>query len=280
MPVIIGAAIFGTANTVIHNNRGDIHNFWDGLGYFIQGAAGGAVAGATWSLGIAGITSSSTLAQIGGWTIMGSKAVNVLSTVTSSINNIENAGKILMGKAYTDENRSFLGGMWQSISRNSWEAPQSWAGYNFSQFRNTFGGVDRVDYLGGATFVTGENREYRQGVTMGNFPNIWLWDKIEGGFENRVTSDPLFMHEYGHTFDSQIFGISYLLTIGLPSLISAGTMSQVPGEPFGVTTHDFRWYEMRANRHAARYFGNYYDVDWNWPYNGFTIETFYPRRRR
>ncbi len=64
---------------------------------------------------------------------------------------------------------------------------------------------------------------------------------------------PFTKSKFGHSFDSQIFGISYLLTIGLPSLISAGTSSQVDGVPFGVTTHDFRWYEMHANRHAARY---------------------------
>ena len=86
-----------------------------------------------------------------------------------------------------------LGQAWQGISRYTWEGLQTWVGYNFSQFRNTFGGVDRVDYLGGATFVTGENKEYRQGVSLGNYPNIWLWDEIEGSFEDRVISDPLYL---------------------------------------------------------------------------------------
>ncbi len=46
------------------------------------------------------------------------------------------------------------------------------------------------------------------------------------------------MHEYGHTFDSQIFGWSYLLAIGIPSITGA------------------EWTERRADRHAERYFGN------------------------
>jgi hypothetical protein len=87
--------------------------------------------------------------------------------------------------------------------------------------------------------------------------------------------------EYGHTFDSQIFGALYLPAIGLPSLFSAAGAKQVIGEPDGVSTHDFRWYEMSANRHAARYFSRHYGIDWSTePWRGWTYETLYPRRRR
>ena len=33
--------------------------------------------------------------------------------------------------------------------------------------------------------------------------------------------NPLYMHEYGHTIDSRILGLSYLFAIGIPSLNSA-----------------------------------------------------------
>ncbi len=296
VPIIIGAAVFGTGNVVTHAMRGDINNFWQGLGYFAQGAVTGAVVGATWSFGLASLSGTSLLgggsiiqgmgfasqgiAQYAGWAIMGGKAINTLSTVTSFISDPGNAGRILLGKSYLDENRNFFGGMWQGVSRYTWEGLQSWAGYNFSQFRNTFGGVDRVDYLGGATFATRENQDGRSGMSLGNFINITISDEIVGDFENRVITDPLFMHEYGHTFDSQIFGMSYLFAIGLPSIISAAGASQVPGEPIGVSTHDFRWYEMRANRHAERYFSKHYGVNWLSLYRSGTIETYYPRRRR
>ena len=280
VPVMIGALMYGTVNTIIHKNRGDIHNFWDGLKYFTQGAVMGAVVGATWSLGFAGVSSSNIWAQVGGYAILGGKAVNFVTTFASGISNFGNAGKILMGRAYTDENRGFLGGLWQGISRHTWEGLQTWVGYNFTQARNTAGGVDRVDYLGGATFATGENRDSRWGVTISNYINISITDEIGDDFEGRVISDPLFMHEYGHTFDSQIFGLSYLFAIGLPSLMSANNATQVRGEPYGVTTHDFKWYEMRANRHAANYFGKLYGVNWLTFYRSGTIETYYPRRRR
>jgi hypothetical protein len=45
----------------------------------------------------------------------------------------------------------------------------------------------------------------------------------------------LFWHEYGHTTDSQIYGLSYLFTIGLSSAGGAD------------------WTEIRANRWAWRY---------------------------
>jgi hypothetical protein len=38
----------------------------------------------------------------------------------------------------------------------------------------------------------------------------------------------IFMHEYGHTVDSRLFGVSYLFAIGVPSAISAGNSKTVP----------------------------------------------------
>ena len=69
------------------------------------------------------------------------------------------------------------------------------------------------------------------------------------------------MHEYGHTFDSQIFGLSYLNAVGIMSLLSASNSTY--DALTGLSSHDTFWSERRANRHAARYFNKYYDVDWN-----------------
>ena len=144
------------------------------------------------------------------------------------------------------------------------------------------------------TFITNENAGYRDGVALGNYINININDKITGSFRNRVISDPLFMHEYGHTFDSRIYGMSYLLAIGVPSIFSADKSSGISGEPSKVSTHSFYWTEMRANRHAKKYFGNHYNVDWNSPLedyyyvfeNGvwvkryYTLEILNPTKRR
>jgi hypothetical protein len=73
----------------------------------------------------------------------------------------------------------------------------------------------------------------------------------------------LFQHEYGHTFDSRIFGVSYLFAIGIPSLISVAGSELIPeNNPNNLYTHNIYWTEMRANRHAAEYFKKYFGIDW------------------
>ena len=151
------------------------------------------------------------------------------------------------------------------------------------------GNVDRVDFLGGATFVTNEYAADGHGVSLGNFINVNHTGAIEGNFADYVKSDPLYMHEYGHTFDSQAWGPLYLAKVGIFSAHSAETSERVPGTV--NSTHDFRWYEMSANRHAAHYFGQHYGVDWNTEYKSiytssgvlikeYTIEDYYPRKKK
>lgn len=201
---------------------------------------------------------------------------------TASWSKTNHGFKIDMGWFQTDSKRTWVENYFKIISRFTWELPQNVAGSFYSHGRNITGNVDRVDYFGGATFVTGENQKQSQGVSLGNYINIDITDNIEGGFQERVLQDPLFMHEYGHTFDSQIYGLSYLPVIGLQSIFSAWRSKQVDGEPDGVYTHDFFWTETRANRHAKSYFKRY-GVDWNSTTvftDGLPIETLYPTNKR
>lgn len=285
IPILIGAALFGTGNVAAHIIKGDINNFGDALKFFAQGAIAGAIVGATWSFGLASLSGTSILGggsaiqgmgfathgilQKVGWGIMASKALNTVSTVASALVNPGNAGKILLGKTYFDT-------FGQALSRYTWEAPQSWAGYNFTQFRNMVDGIDRVDYFGGATFATNENAGKRNGVSIGNHININIKDEITGSFDERVLSDPLYMHEYGHYLDSQTFGWSYLFAIGIPSLYSASKAKNDPTQ-----NHRDFWTETRANRRAKKHFNKYYDIDWNTatsPYYWGTFEDNYPTR--
>ena len=149
------------------------------------------------------------------------------------------------------------------------------------RIRNAVGNIDRVDYFGGATFATRENSRRSGGISLGNYINVSIFDQFLGNFDDRIISDPLFMHEYWHTFDSRKFGFLYLDIIGLPSFFSAARASQISGEPAGVSSHEFRWYEMSANKHAAKYFGrSQCGVDWLTPFRSGTYETYYPRRKR
>ncbi|MDO4880739.1 MAG: hypothetical protein Q3983_05615 [Capnocytophaga sp.] len=98
-----------------------------------------------------------------------------------------------------------------------------------------------------------------------------LYFNRNGDFTEYVLRTPIFMHEYGHYIDSQKFGVTYLLNIGIPSLISAMDNTR---EDNGIYSHNYRWYERNANKNAERYFNKHYGnrIIWN--------ENRYPIRRR
>ncbi|MBR5912416.1 MAG: hypothetical protein IKZ55_10565 [Bacteroidales bacterium] len=163
------------------------------------------------------------------------------------------AAQITRGLFLTDERRSVWGRVWQLFSRFTWELPQTLAGWLYSVIRALAGQVDRVDSFGGITFVSGKAHTFGGGVSLGSFIDLWLWREMRGKNAGFVLSDPLCMHEFGHTADSQRFGWLYLLVIGLPSLLSA----------MGKGNHNVFWTELRANRHAKRYFSKHYSIAWS-----------------
>ncbi|NII25714.1 hypothetical protein HB364_11510 [Pseudoflavitalea sp. X16] len=274
--VAVAAAVFAVGNTVAHAVRGDIDNFWDGLRYFAQGAIAGAALGAGIAAGIS-VPILGTIIKGAAWIYAGTTALSVVSGLGQGIfggdwGALRNAGEIFLGNFYLDENRSFFGGVWQGVSRFSWELTQSTIGYGYTQIRNTVGNVDEVEFFGGATFAFRLNRtgQQDQGVSIGNYINI----RVRGNNTN-ILSNPLYMHEYGHTFQSQRWGILYPFVVMIPSALSVSNQADIPGFP-GLTTHDIRAFEMAANRFAADYFGRHFGINWNnfEPAAGGT----YPRR--
>jgi len=240
--------IFGLGNLIARSKRGSINNFWDGVGAFFQGFLAGAVAGPSV------ITSITSFNQLG--VVVGTLGGIFYNDWTI----FNNSSKITLGSFYIDENRTFIGGLWQGISRYTWEHPQTVLGNDFSQLRNIFGQVDRVEYLGGATFSINEKSKKEDGISIGNFINININGKIEGDFTEYVLTHPLFMHEYGHYIDSQTFGLTYMLNIAIPSFFSA--MSDEKEN--GIYKHNYRWYEMNANKNANKYFNKHYGNRVNW----------------
>jgi hypothetical protein len=235
-------------NLIARAKRGSINNFWDGVGVFFQGFLAGAVAGPSV------ITSITSFNQLG--VVVGTLGGIFYNDWTI----FNNSSKITLGSFYIDENRTFIGGLWQGISRYTWEHPQTVLGNDFSQLRNIFGQVDRVEYLGGATFSINEKSKKEDGISIGNFINININGKIEGDFTEYVLTHPLFMHKYGHYIDSQTFGLTYMLNIAIPSFFSA--MSDEKED--GIYKHNYRWYEMNANKNANKYFNKHYGNRVNW----------------
>jgi hypothetical protein len=191
---------------------------------------------------------------------------------------MNNSVLIDFGWLVTDHNKNFLGQTWELTSRLSWQFLQTLGGNTYSHARNIGGNVDRVDYFGGATFLTNENSKHSNGITLGNYINTNIKDEITGSFEEYVLTDPMYMHEYGHYIDGQDWGPAYLFGIGIPSIISASGSKPIPEDPYGRNTHDVYWTEMRANRRAEKYFKKYYGV--NWDYESTTNSLFwkYPLR--
>ena len=295
--VLLGAAFYGTGNLAVHCIRGDVDDWGDGFKYFAQGALSGAALGATWFLAPNIPFVGNFIQNYMTWNFYiqcamttASLASGVLKGVfTGDWNAPLNALNLFLGNFYIDENAKWLDGVWQGYSRHSWECFQTGLGHSWNQCRNIFWSVDRVDYMAGATFATDECSNKYNGVSLGPFVTIKIPNKINGNFEERVLSDPLFMHEYGHSIDSRRYGPVYLLVIGLSSAWSSYRSQPKSGEPKGVKESSFWYTERWANQNAKHYFGRYYGVDWNKPYELYpdddsqhdhTIETFYPTRNR
>ncbi|NDW19892.1 hypothetical protein D0T53_13415, partial [Dysgonomonas sp. 216] len=169
----------------------------------------------------------------------------------------------------------FKGNGVQILSRFTWELPQTIIGYNYTQYRNTVGNVDKVRYFDGATYAINEDSKKNDGVSLGSFININIdhkYDYEEYGKDGdfKPWGNPLFMHEYGHYIQSQRTGWGYLFSHGIPSIISAGNSefySRIYDPEINdwriLTTHRINWMEIDANKKAEKYFRKRYGIDWS-----------------
>ena len=253
---VIAAGLFAIGNTAVHAIRRDIHSFWDGLKYFTQGAITGAAIGYAWHLSSliplvgktihAGITAYAKL-QAG---------MGALGTVTGVFNGgwkgMAQGAELFLGNFYLDEH-SFWGGIWHGFIRHTWEAFQNLVGQATSQFLNTTGITDEVQYWGGAIFSTTRNRHIA--VSIGSYINVRT-DPYDN-FDKYILQNSTVMHEYGHTFDSRLFGLLYLPVIGSQSLLSASKHEKYHKDGYYTSTHAIKWYERSASRHAKRFFSKY-----------------------
>jgi RHS repeat-associated protein len=158
--------------------------------------------------------------------------------------------KIDCGLFTFDQNRNTFGRALQFVSRFSWELPQTIVGNFASHTRNIAGGIDNVDYYGGATLVNNDapnERWDKWGFTLGPYINS------KNVVANPYTNE-LFRHEYGHTLQSRLVGPFYLTNVALPSLISAALDYNLD---WFNHNHDRSWFETQANRMSYRYFTNH-----------------------
>ena len=271
----IAAAVFGIGNLVAHAIRQDDLGHGNWAKYFFSGAIAGFAVGSLGYLGYAGLTALSGMAGFlgtaGKITLAGAKVMaglNSLSAVTSVIGGainqgwagVANAGKIMLGNFYLDENKSFFGQVWEGISRHTWEVPQQAVGYFWSGIRNCW--ADRVDYWGGATFITNFSSSY-QGVTMGGYINIDNGEVTPtmnsySSFDDYMQSheyavEHYYIHEYGHTIQSKIWGPAYL---PIPALMSLWNCREFWDKH--KIAHKNYWTEVWANTYSKQYYKKHF----------------------
>lgn len=156
-----------------------------------------------------------------------------------------NSARIWWGLFTTDGNKNFWQKSWEVLSRFTWQAPQTALGLATAHSYNTFGQVQNVHHLYGATVLTSKSISGTRAITLGSF--------IVG---NRHTeADPhntTFQHEYGHYLQSQEMGLGYLFGVGIPSFISA-----IKGDG----NHKYKSFEQDANWKAFNYFNKHLGDD-------------------
>jgi RHS repeat-associated protein len=155
---------------------------------------------------------------------------------------VVNEVRILGGLFHTDKNKSPGARVWELFSRFTWQLPQTALGLGISLGANRSGFINNVDYGYGVTAI--DTKFNLGGMTVGNY--------ILGPPGFRADwKDHLFVHEYGHYRQGQIYGLMYLSWVGLPSLTDA-TLFKNP------VLHDNRWYEAEASKWGMNYFDRHY----------------------
>ena len=161
-------------------------------------------------------------------------------------NTFENSFTVLLGHFHTDPNRSSLHQITQLVIRHTWELIQTELGYTYSILRIVLGRIHQVKLFCGMTYIIRCQSHLVNGVSISNFINI-----NQRKTKINFIDDYLAKHEYGHTFQSQIWGPAYLLVIGIPSLCSA----------LFTKNHHQRWYERQTDHFAKQYFGKFFGVE-------------------
>ena len=164
-----------------------------------------------------------------------------------------NEMKIYAGLFASDKDKNFFGRAWETLSRFTWQLPQTVLGVGYATVSNWAWQVDRVQFYGGATVSSGNHWGQGGAVALGSF--------ITGG--QSLRADPnnvLFQHEYGHYRQSQRWGPIYLFGVGLPSIWSANKARNDPSH-----IHNNFWAEQNANKRGFEYFYRKYrdDLIWN-----------------
>lgn len=138
---------------------------------------------------------------------------------------LKNSVAIFFGNYYLDSDRSEVSGIWQMLSRQVWEQPQTFIGNLLGQVLNSFGFISHVQHMSGTTLIHGRI-PLASGVAYGSFilvthKNTNLGKEIDISDQQAFPS-LLIRHELGHTRQSRCSGPFYLWKYGVPSAVNQG----------------------------------------------------------
>ncbi|MBQ6682893.1 MAG: hypothetical protein IJM74_02175 [Bacteroidales bacterium] len=209
---------------------------------------------ATWGAAVLLFLGGTPVGRVGAGVFFAAKGINIFITVLALLRKRRLAWQLFCSRYRFDTDRRHA--VSQAVTRFTWELPQLFLSYAIAQVRVVIGNVDRVDTLGGVTYVTCCHRKEHAytGMSLGCFVQMWIPVEIRTDFEHyaRHYAGRIFLHEYGHTVDSQLWGWLYLPVIGLPSIISQWMELAV----ISRHRHDNLYAEHWANRHAEKHFNN------------------------
>ncbi len=141
-------------------------------------------------------------------------------------------------RAWQIDRGLFTGNLGQILIKWTWGFRNTLAGNITGHALNIIGLVDEVTHSNGAVAlggITSGNKAF----TLGNY--IFGPDDFKADWR-----DHLFVHEYGHYIQSQIFGPLFLPVVASTSLLSALGL--------GGDEHKTRWFEVQASRLGGKYF--------------------------
>jgi hypothetical protein len=139
---------------------------------------------------------------------------------------------INLKNGYTFWKLLFSGAWQKTLSRFSWEFPQTLLGVFYAHWILLLRRPLIYEFEG--AIVLNYSARFIYGVALGPI--------IIGTFQPEKDSEFL-AHEYGHTLQSKILGPFYLFIIGIPSLISV---------VFFSSGHSKRWFEQDATRRGKQ----------------------------
>lgn len=148
-------------------------------------------------------------------------------------------------RAWSIDMNLFSGNFRQVFSKFTYEMPTTMFGNLVAHGANTLGLIDEVSEMEGMMALSG--------VSPGN--SAFTIGCYSFGPKNYQATwkDNLFVHEYGHYLQSQIFGPMYISNIAVPSLFSAWFTSDWSG-----VEHKTRWFEVWASSLGGRYYDKKY----------------------